>query len=329
MGDKVVTESPGIAVYFMQQLHMSGKVILCFYDTGAQMSLIKTDLARYLELPMINREGFHLVGAGEHVTRTTDGTYEMMLGKGPSGEIFRFKVSGMRRLTGTMLQCGWESIHEEVRAKGSALEREHPCFKDLGLCLKDGEPLPSVTGGSEVELLIGLKLPTLQPTVIFSLPSGILVARAKLYDIYNSNVVFGGMSQTLDAHLRQTYVQLSSARRCSYYEAYNSHCLEEYVKFRDSICPDPVLVDRDDEGHVRSVQVKQWVEACEEEDRDFDLADNPFIIAGSEKKRSVQLQQEQFYRSQQLEDEEDLSIKTGGQPGIRVHELPNMGAREL
>ena len=55
------------------------------------------------------------------------------------------------------------------------------------------------------------------------------------------------------------------------------------------------------------------------------LADNPFIIAGSEKKRSVQLQQERFYRSQQLEDEEDLSIKTGGQPGIRVHELLNMG----
>merc|ERR1712016_115746 len=129
----------------------------------------------------------------------------------------------MRRLTGTMLQCGWENIHDEVRAKSSALEQEHPCFKDLGLCLKDDEPLPRMTGGSEVELLIGLKLPTLQPTVIFSLPSGILVARAKLYDIYDSNVVFGGMSQTLDAHLRQTYVQLTSARRCSYYEAYNSH----------------------------------------------------------------------------------------------------------
>ena len=325
MGDKVVTESSGIAVYFMQQLRMSGKTIVCFYDTGAQMSLIKTDLARYLELPMINREGFHLVGAGEHVTRTTDGTYEMMLGKGPSGEIFRFKVCGMRRLTGTMLQCVWESIHDEVRAKSSALKREHPCFLNLGLCLKDDEPLPRMTGGSEVELLIGLKLPTLQPTVIFSLPSGILVARAKLYDIYDSNVVFGGMSQTLDAHLRQTYVQLSSARRCSYYEAYNSHCLEEYIKFRDSIYPDPILVDRDDEGRVRSVQVKQWVEACEEEDRDVDLDDNPFIIAGSEKKRSLQLQQERFYRRQQLEDEEDLSIKTGGQPGIRIHELPNMG----
>ena len=326
MADKVVSESSGIAVYFMQQLHMSGKVIVCFYDTGAQMSLIKTDLARYLELPMINREGFHLVGAGEHVTRTTDGTYEMMLGKGPAGEIFRFKVSGMRRLTGPMLQCGWETIHDEVRAKSGELKQEHPCFTELGLCLREGEPLPTLTGGAEVELLIGLKLPTLQPTVIFSLPSGILVARAKLYDVYNSNVVFGGMSQTLDAHLRQTYVQLSSARRCSYYEAYNHHCLEEYIKFRDSIYPDPVLVDRDDEGHVRSVQVKQWVEACEEDEvRDIDLADNPFIIAGSEKKRSIQLQQEQFYRSQQLEDEEDLSIKTGGQPGVRVHELPNTG----
>ena len=321
MRDRVISEPPGVAVYFMQHLRMLNRVILCFYDTGAQMSLIRTDLARYLKLPMVNRQGFHLVGAGEHVTRTTDGTYEMMLGKGPSGEIFRFKVSGMEHLTGTMLQCGWETIHDEVRAKSREIEREHPCFKDLNLCLKDGEPLPPLTGGSEVELLIGLKLPTLQPTVIFSLPSGILVAKAKLYDVYNSNVVFGGMSQALDAHLRQTYAQFSSSHRCGYYEAYNHHCFEEYVKFRDSIYPDPVLVDRDDEGRVQNVQVKQWVEACEEEDKDFDIADNPFIIAGSEKKRSVQLYQEQFFRNQQLEDEEDLSIKMGGQPGVKVHEF--------
>merc|ERR1711994_310778 len=320
MDDKVVTESPGLAVYFMQQLRMLGRIILCFYDTGAQMSMIKTALARYLELPMVKRDGFHLVGAGEHVTRTTDGTYEIVLGKGPSGEIFRFQVSGMEKLTGTMLQCGWESIHDEVREKSRELKQEHPCFTDLGLCLKDGEPLPALTGGSEVELLIGLKLPTLQPTIIFSLPSGILVARAKLYDVYNSNVVFGGMSQALGAHLRQTYAQFSSAHRCSYYTAYHHHCLEEYIKFRDSIYPDPVLVDRDDEGHVQSVQVKQWVDVCEDEDEDLDLDDNPFIIAGSEKKRSIQMQQEQFYRSQQLEDEQQLSIKIGGQPGVGVHD---------
>ena len=112
---------------------------------------------------MVKRDGFHLVGAGEHVTRTTDGTYEIVLGKGPSGEIFRFQVSGMEKLTGPMLQCEWESIHDEVRAKSRELEQEHPSFPDLGLCLKDGEPLPALTGGSEVELLIGLKLPTLQP----------------------------------------------------------------------------------------------------------------------------------------------------------------------
>ena len=100
------------------------------------------------------------------------------------------------------------------------------------------------------------------------------------------------MSQAFDAHFKATYAQSTSAQRCSYYEAYNHHCFSEYITFRDSIYPDPVSVTWDEEGQVQSVQVQQWVEALEEEG-DLDLDEKPFIIAGCEKKRSVQLQQEQ------------------------------------
>ena len=320
MDDRVVSEKAGVAVYFMQQLRLGDRVILCFYDTGAQMSLIQTKLARHLRLPMINREGFHLVGAGEHVTRTTDGTYDLVLGKGPEGEIYRFSVSGMKKLTGTMLQCEWTSIHDEVRARSEALASKYPCFEGLGFCLKQGETLPPATGGTDVQLLIGLKLPALQPTVIFSMPSGILVARAKLYDVYHSNIVFGGMSQAYNDHFKASYAQFTGARKCSYYEAYNRHCFSEYITFRDSIYPDKISVSWDEEGQVQDVQVQQWVEACEEEEEDFDLDDRPFIIAGYEKKRSTLLYQEQFYQAMELEDEEELSARLGQQPISQIHQ---------
>ena len=67
-GVQVIGEPGGMAVYFMQMLALGGTTILCFYDTGAQMSLIETSLARELKLRMIDRNGFLMIGAGNHVT---------------------------------------------------------------------------------------------------------------------------------------------------------------------------------------------------------------------------------------------------------------------
>ena len=111
-GSKVVTESEGLPVYFMQYLLLGKIMVLCFYDTGAQMSLIETALARSLKLPMIRREGFLLVGAGNHVTYTDDGTYELVLGSRQDKEIFRISVSGMPILTGPM-------TYDNVSGQGS------------------------------------------------------------------------------------------------------------------------------------------------------------------------------------------------------------------
>ena len=48
------------------------------------------------------------------------------------------------------------------------------------------EILPAQVAGMAVKLIIGMSTPTLQPEVIFSLPSGLLVARVKLKDRYGS-----------------------------------------------------------------------------------------------------------------------------------------------
>ena len=144
------------------QFLMLGKVmVLCSYDTGAQLSLIETALARSLELRMIRREGLRLVDAGNYVTSTSDGTYELVLAGSQNDEIFRFSVSGIQTLTGPMTSCNWRPIHAKVREKGEGLAQKYDCVRHLDRFLQPEESLPPVTGGDRVRLLIGLNLPSL------------------------------------------------------------------------------------------------------------------------------------------------------------------------
>ena len=250
-GVQVIDEPRGVAVYFMQYLALGGATILCFYDTGAQMSCIETSLARQLELRMIDRKGFFLVGAGNHVTRTTDGTYEMLIGKTQGGSIYRFGVCGMEKLTGRMAECDWKPSHALVKQVGAELAQEHDNVKHLDQFLQPDEPLPPSSGGSRARLLIGLRLPVLQPTVIFHLPSGLLVARTKLFDIFNSNVVFGGVYHLVDYHVEQAYAKYASAYPHDRYTAFNRRCHMEYAVFYGSIYPEIFTKSGQDGGKQR------------------------------------------------------------------------------
>merc|ERR1712020_392898 len=250
-GVRVNDEPRGVAVYFMQYLALGSATILCFYDTGAQMSCIETSLARQLELRMIDRKGFFLVGAGNHVSRTTDGTYEMLIGKTQGGSIYRFGVCGMERLTGRMAECDWKPSHALVKQVGLELAQKHDNVKHLDKFLQPDEPLPPSSGGSRARLLIGLRLPVLQPTVIFHLPSGLLVARTKLFDIFNSNVVFGGGYHLVDYHVEQAYAKYASAYPHDRYTAFNRRCHMEYAIFYGSIYPEIFTKSGQDEGKQR------------------------------------------------------------------------------
>ena len=61
-----------------------------------------------------------------------------------------------------------------------------------------------------------------------------MVARTRLYDVYGSNVVFGGVNHLFDAHTRQTYAKYASAFQCDFYMAFNHRC----NVFRNSVYPD-------------------------------------------------------------------------------------------
>ena len=56
---------------------------------------------------MVDRSGLYLVGAGNKITATSDGTYELVLGQGPNGEIYKFRAEYNRRCFQLYLQLAW------------------------------------------------------------------------------------------------------------------------------------------------------------------------------------------------------------------------------
>ena len=299
-GVQVIGEPGGMAVYFMQMLALGGITILCFYDTGAQMSLIETSLARELKLRMIDRNGFLMIGAGNHVTRTTDGVYELLLGRNQGENIYRFGVCGMQKLTGQMAPCNWKPAHSAIKQEGERLAQEYDSVKHLDRFLQPGEILPPSSGGFRARLLIGLKLPDLQPTVMFHLPSGILVARTKLYDTFNSNVVFGGVYQLIDHYATQAYAKFASAYTCDPYTAFNRHCFTEYIVFRDSVYPDIVTMAGQDEDEQWDVETGEGVGALAH-------GDNLLTAATGSGETDSERCLEEVYSLQESEEDEDKS----------------------
>ena len=98
---------------------------------------------------MVRREGFLLLGASNHVTSTTDSTYESVLSRGQGKEIFRFNVSGMETVTGPMTMCSWKPVHAQVREKGEELAHEYDDVRHLDKFLQPNESLLSSAGGIE------------------------------------------------------------------------------------------------------------------------------------------------------------------------------------
>ena len=51
----LVKASKGTPLYFLQQFNLAGQNVLCFFDSGAMFNLIKTAIARILDLKMVSR----------------------------------------------------------------------------------------------------------------------------------------------------------------------------------------------------------------------------------------------------------------------------------
>ena len=295
-GKSLVSAPEGAPVYFMQQLNLSNKPVLVFYDSGAMLNLIVTELARKLGLKMVNRNGLHLIGAGNKLTVTKDGKYELLLGKSPRGEIFKIIVAGMPELTGPMLQANWDPIHEQVKEQAKKIYND----SDKEIRVEPNEVLPPMVGGQVIKIIIGLTLPVLQPRVIFYLPGGLLVARSQLKDIWGSTIVFGGVHDRFEHFYTASYLQHMNVKEVDRYKAYGRFCMNQYISFRDSVRQDAIFLKEGKQGHE---DVKKWNKILEDDD------EKDLIIADSEDKRSVQLSKKQNMKQLVRDDERFLFEK--------------------
>ena len=278
----LVKASKGTPLYFLQQFNLGGNNTLCFFDSGAMFNLIKTAIARILDLKMVSRKPMYVVGAGEHVHSTGDGKYEIVLGPGKHGERYVLEVAGSPELTGFMLEANFRDCHEEVR------EEAKKCAIHGHEVMEDEEALPMQVGGMKAGIIIGLPTPSLQPVILMCLPSGLLVARSRLKDIYGSRIVFGGMHDNYRRYfnMQQLDQQVMRTGNADDFETFHNACIEEYFNFRDSLRVDMVHLNQGVEYNPK------WQEIIENE-TDAMTEDAPIIIAGSEEKRGDQLRRQQ------------------------------------
>ena len=281
----LIKASKGLPLYFMQEFNLDGIKVLCFFDSGAMFNLMKTAIARKLNLPMISRKPMYVVGAGEHVHSTGDGKYELILGQGKHGERYLLEVAGSEELTGYMLEADFRQSHDEVRdlAKKHAEEGQEVMSED--------EKLPLSVGGAKAGMIIGISTPTLQPKIIMCLPSGLLVARSRLKDVHGSQIVFGGMFNDYKRFFQSNYIghpnltpglYKMTSDQVDEYTLRHQFCWEEYCNFRDSLRVDRVYFSQGKEHN------EKWKEAVEKE-TDAMTEESPIVIAGSEDKRGEQL----------------------------------------
>ena len=234
----------------------------------------------------------YIVGAGEHVHSTGDGKYELVLGQGKHGERYLLEVAGSEELTGYMLEADFRQSHDEVRelAKKYADEGHE--------VMKEEEKLPLSVGGMKAGMIIGITTPTLQPTIIMCLPSGLLVARSRLKDVHGSQIVFGGMFDNYKRFFQSNYIGDPNMTPGLYkmtndqvdeYTMRHQICWEEYCNFRDSIRGDKVYFSQGIEHN------EKWKEAVDKE-TDAMAEDALVVIAGSEDKRGEQLHRREVTR---------------------------------
>ena len=131
------------------------------------------------------------------------------------------------------------------------------------------------------------------------------MARTKLYDTFNSNVVFGGVYHLVDYYTKIAYAKYVGTYECTPYTAYNRRCYEEYVTFRGSIYSG-VVTPGQVEIKQRDVETGEEVRVLVDDDVSLTAA------TGSGQTESGWCLEE-VNSSQELEEDKDKSETFGDQ----------------
>ena len=181
-GSVLGTEDPsehlewGDSCLIMQTIKIGSSSCLVMFDRGANVNLINGDLAENEGLYVLSQQPTRIQGIGAQGVFSEYGRYVVTLGSGKS-DYHRMTCHGMPQVTVKFPKYDLKSINDEVAQLS---------------CIPAGTPLPESVGGTQVDLLIGNQDHSLDPVRIGVLPCGLSVFQSPFYDIFGSNICFGG-----------------------------------------------------------------------------------------------------------------------------------------
>jgi hypothetical protein len=163
------------AFYAMQTVKIKNQEVLIFYDSGSNGHLIEGDLAEDLELDVVTSESVPVGALGGKAMWSEYGLYTVTLGPDMYGEYHELEMQGISSITNRLPEVDLQELWDEAN-----------------LALHGRRQMPIKIGGSCAHILIGIKSTQLSPKHKYSLPNGLGIYESVLFDIYQSNICFGG-----------------------------------------------------------------------------------------------------------------------------------------
>ena len=223
---KVNAESGDFAIYPMQTLNMSGHRVLVLYDSGAMGEAIKTELAEKVKMSIIDVRPQSFRVAGGDIVHTNNPLYETTIGPDLRGEYHTFSLLSMDAISERLPTVDLGEMTEEFKQNQSS----SPLSK---------EAFPLTLGGSDIQLIIGIRQSLLFPTRLLVLPSGLQVWRSQMKDCFGSSLMFAGPhSSVRKAYANVNLTKLEESFALFFSSAYRLY--REYEMFEepqaDKIC---------------------------------------------------------------------------------------------
>jgi hypothetical protein len=173
--DTINRTSTDTAFYAMQTLRIRNQDVLVLYDSGSNGHLVDGATAESLKLDVLNTENVPVGGLGDKITWSNYGMYSIILGPDIDGECHELELQGLQTITDKIPDVNLTKLWREAKT-----------------VYKNSRPLPAKVGGTPVHILLGLKSTRLSPKLTHTMPSGLGIYESRFYDIYHSNVCFGG-----------------------------------------------------------------------------------------------------------------------------------------
>ena len=175
---KIIPEIREHSCYLMQSIRIGEAVVLVFFDRGANIHIIDGELATQQNLQLVSNKPTALTVVGGKKIKMDYGTFRFNLGPGGDEEYHEIICAGMNSVTTEFEKYDLSEICEEFRENAEPGE--------------ENTILPKTVGGSEVQLLLGIKNTHLDPVLIKRLPSGVGVYLSPFKDVWGSRIIFAG-----------------------------------------------------------------------------------------------------------------------------------------